>query len=357
MNSSCVTVLDEDSSLKLVIPEAYVTKCYSYTPVNDYYNIFAAGQIWKVKMEKINDNYVFTKGCPKLFHDLAIEDDDILLLMKMDSNTFELKIYGRGVEVVLTNKDESEDESLLEIPKDTYYKNVQFTFCDDDDDSIDQFLSEINEGSKKEEVNKNIAGKEKSKEETKISMREETNQPTKDDVKKKGKQVEAYCHAEDSKELICGTEVEIPNVSTVGERTRNRLVNEKRKRNDHALKILDVERKVVARKNTVEESGKYEFTTKGENPMEFMQRMLANVVRFAGFRNKVHELNVTNMNGKTIDMNLRRQKNGDGVRYAIEGWPMFMKENCLRLGDTMHFTYVSSGNLLILSQVDGVNAG
>ncbi|XP_022032302.1 B3 domain-containing protein At4g34400-like [Helianthus annuus] len=337
MNSSCVTVLDEDSSLKLVIPEAYVIKCYSYTPVNDYYNIFAAGQIWKVKTEKINDNYVFTKGCPKLFHDLAIEDDDILLLMKMDSNTFELKIYGRGVEVVLTNKDESEDESLLEIPKDTYYKNVQF----------------INEGSKKEEVNKNIAGKEKSKEETKISLREETNQPTNDDVKKKGKQVEAYCHAEDSKELICGTYVEIPNVSTVGERTRNRLVNEKRKRNDHALKILDVERKVVARKNTVEESGKYEFTTKGENRM----RMLANVVRFAGFRNKVHELNVTNMNGKTIDMNLRRQKNGDGVRYAIEGWPMFMKENGLRLGDTMHFTYISSGNLLILSQVDGVNAG
>ncbi|MFS7935925.1 putative transcription factor B3-Domain family [Helianthus anomalus] len=91
--------------------------------------------------------------------------------------------------------------------------------------------------------------------------------------------------------------------------------------------------------------------------MEFMQRMPANVVRFAGFRNKVHELKVINMNGKTIDMNLRRQKNGDRVRYAIEGWPMFMRENGINLGDTMHFTFVTSGNLLILSHVDGVNAG
>ncbi|MFS7945513.1 putative transcription factor B3-Domain family [Helianthus anomalus] len=88
-----------------------------------------------------------------------------------------------------------------------------------------------------------------------------------------------------------------------------------------------------------------------------MQRMPANVVRFAGFKNKVHELKVTNMNGKTIDMNLRRQKNGDGVRYAIEGWSMFMKENGLRFGDTLHFTFVSSGNILILSHVVGVIAG
>ncbi|MFS7932737.1 putative transcription factor B3-Domain family [Helianthus anomalus] len=303
-------------------------------------------------MEKTNDIYVFTKGCPKLFHDLGIEDDDILLLMKTDSNTFELKIYRRGVEVVLTKKEESEDDSVLEIPKDTYYKNVQFTFCDDDD-SIDQLISEIHEGTNKEEVNKNIAVKEKSKEETKISMTEETKQPTKDDLKKKGKQVEAYCHAEDNKELICGTEVEMPNVSIVGQRTKNQLVKEKRKRNDNALKILHVERKVVARKNTVEGSGKYEFTTKAENRM----RMPANVVRFAGFRNKVHELKMKNMNGKTIDMNLRRQKNGDRVRYAIEGWPMFMRENGLRLGDTTHFTFVTSGNLLILSYVDGVNTG
>ncbi|XP_022032756.1 B3 domain-containing protein At4g34400-like [Helianthus annuus] len=283
---------DDLQKIYEVIPDAYVTKCYSYTPVNNCYNIYAAGQIWKVETDKINDNYVFTKGCPKLFHDLAIEDDDILLLMKTDSNIFELKIYRRGVEVVLTNKEESEDDSLLEIPKETYYKNVQSTLCDDDD-LIDQMISEIHEGSSKEWVNKNIAGKEKSK------------------------------------------------------------VNEKRKRYGHELKILDVERKVVARTNSVEKSGKYEFTIKGENRM----RMPANVVRFAGFRNKVHELKVTNMNGKTIDMNLRHQKNGDGVRYAIEAWPMFMKENGLRFGDTLHFTFVSSGNLLILSHVDGVNAG
>ncbi|MFS7952380.1 putative transcription factor B3-Domain family [Helianthus anomalus] len=88
-----------------------------------------------------------------------------------------------------------------------------------------------------------------------------------------------------------------------------------------------------------------------------MQRMPADVVRIGGFKNKVHELKVKNMNGKTINMNLRRQKNGDAVRYAIEGWPMFMKENGLRLGDKMHFKFVSSGNLLILSDVDEVTAG
>ncbi|MFS8020273.1 putative transcription factor B3-Domain family [Helianthus anomalus] len=83
-----------------------------------------------------------------------------------------------------------------------------------------------------------------------------------------------------------------------------------------------------------------------------MQRMSANVVRIVGFKNKVYELKVTNMNGKTIDMNLKRQKNGDGVRCAIEGWPMFMQENGIRVGDTLHFRFLCEGNVLILSQVD-----
>ncbi|MFS8006499.1 putative transcription factor B3-Domain family [Helianthus anomalus] len=119
----------EDSNIEIdcfVIPDVYVTTCYSYSPVNDYYNIYAAGHIWKVETERINDNYVITKGCPKLFRDLAIKDDDILLLMKMDSVTFELKIYRRGVEIAGNNKEESEDESVMEIPRDTYYKNVDF---------------------------------------------------------------------------------------------------------------------------------------------------------------------------------------------------------------------------------------
>ncbi|KAJ0724048.1 putative transcription factor B3-Domain family [Helianthus annuus] len=213
-------------------------------------------------------------------------------------------------------------------------------------------ISEIHESSKKQEVNKSIAGKEKSKVETKIPMTEETKKPTKYDVKKKGKQVKAYCHAEVSKELICGTIVEMQKVSTHGEINRKQMVKEKRKRDDNALKILDVEGKVVARTTTVEKIGKYDFTMKGENRM----RMPANVVRAAGFRNKCHELNVRNMNGKTMKMNVRRQKNGNAVRYAIEGWPMFMKENGLSLGETLHFTFLSSTNLLILAHVDGVNA-
>ncbi|KAJ0609072.1 putative transcription factor B3-Domain family [Helianthus annuus] len=296
----------------IVIPEAYVTKCYSHTPVNDYYNICAAGQIWKVETEKINDNYVFTKGCPKLFDDLGIEDDDIMLLTNTESKKFEIKIYRRGVEVVLNKKEESDDESLMEIAKDTYYKTVNFSLGDDDDDSTDEMISEVT---------------------------------------KKGKHVEAYYHAEVSKELICRTEFEMEKVSTDGEITRKRMVKEKRKRDDHGLKIAEVEGKVVAKTTTVEKIGKYDFTMKGENRM----RMPANVVRAAGFRNKSHKLNVRNMKGKTIKMNVRRQKNGNAVRYAIEGWPMFMKENGLCLGDRLHFTFVSSSNLLILSNVDGVN--
>ncbi|MFS8003891.1 putative transcription factor B3-Domain family [Helianthus anomalus] len=109
-----------------VIPDVYVTTCYSYSPLNDYYNIYAEGKIWKVETGRINDNYVLTKGCPKLFHDLGIEDDDILLLMKMDSVTFKLKIYRKGVEIARNNKEESEDDSLLEIPRETYYKSVNF---------------------------------------------------------------------------------------------------------------------------------------------------------------------------------------------------------------------------------------
>ncbi|MFS7935402.1 putative transcription factor B3-Domain family [Helianthus anomalus] len=88
-----------------------------------------------------------------------------------------------------------------------------------------------------------------------------------------------------------------------------------------------------------------------------MQRMPTDVVRIVGFKNKVHELKVTNKTGKTIDMNLRRQKNGDGVRYSIEGWPMFMQQNGIRFGETLHFGFVCSGNVMILSQVDAVNEG
>ncbi|MFS7913296.1 putative transcription factor B3-Domain family [Helianthus anomalus] len=110
----------------IVIPEPYVRNCYSYALVKDCYNINAAGHTWKVETDKINDNYVFTKGCTKLFNDLGIEEDDLLLLMKTGTDKFELNIYRRGVELVLNNKEESDDDSLLEIPKDTYYKNVNF---------------------------------------------------------------------------------------------------------------------------------------------------------------------------------------------------------------------------------------
>ncbi|MFS7890988.1 putative DNA-binding pseudobarrel domain superfamily [Helianthus anomalus] len=109
-----------------VIPEAYIRNYYSYSRVNDCYNIYATGQSWKVETNKINDNYVFTKGCPMLFDDLAIEEEDILLLMMMDNVTFELRIYRKGVEVVLRKKEEIEDDSLVEIPKQTYYENVNF---------------------------------------------------------------------------------------------------------------------------------------------------------------------------------------------------------------------------------------
>ena len=44
-------------------------------------------------------------------------------------------------------------------------------------------------------------------------------------------------------------------------------VKEKRKRDDHGLKILEVEGKVVAKTTTVEKIGKYDFTMKGENRM------------------------------------------------------------------------------------------
>ncbi|MFS7900253.1 putative transcription factor B3-Domain family [Helianthus anomalus] len=90
--------------------------------------------------------------------------------------------------------------------------------------------------------------------------------------------------------------------------------------------------------------------------MLIMQRMPVNVVRFAGFKNKVHELQVINLNGETITMNLRRQKNGDDVRFAIEGWPKFMKDNGLRLGDKLHFTFESAGNVMVLTNVESVNA-
>ncbi|KAM0061980.1 putative transcription factor B3-Domain family [Helianthus debilis subsp. tardiflorus] len=139
---SFVTVNRYGSLNIIVIPDDYVTTCYTYSPVNDYYNIYAEGKIWKVETERINDNYVLTKGCPKLFHDLGIEDDDILLLMKMDSVTFELKIYRKGVEIARNNKEESEEDSLLEIPRDSYYKSVDFNFSQGND-SKDQEIAEV----------------------------------------------------------------------------------------------------------------------------------------------------------------------------------------------------------------------
>ncbi|KAJ0725646.1 putative transcription factor B3-Domain family [Helianthus annuus] len=165
----------------VVIPEAYVTNCYTYSPVKDCYKIFAAGQTWNIDTDRINDHYVFTKGCPKLFDDLAIQEDDILLLKKTDTVTFELKIYRRGVGVVFTKKEESEDDSLMEVPRDTYYKNVNFNFCEDDDSTDEMVSKEIQRllGDNQEKVNKNNEGKEMSKAGRKSLSIEDNNQARK----------------------------------------------------------------------------------------------------------------------------------------------------------------------------------
>ncbi|MFS7986026.1 putative transcription factor B3-Domain family [Helianthus anomalus] len=105
-------------------------------------------------------------------------------------------------------------------------------------------------------------------------------------------------------------------------------VKENTKSYEKALKLVDVQRKGVARINEAYNSVVHEFKKIGDKRL----RMPADIVRIGGFKNKVHQLKVMNMKGKTIDMNLKRQKNGDAVRYAIEGWPTFMKDNGLHSG-------------------------
>ena len=56
-------------------------------------------------------------------------------------------------------------------------KHITIRFC-----NFINYDTQIQESSKKQEVIKNIAGKEKSKVETKISITEETNKATKYDV-------------------------------------------------------------------------------------------------------------------------------------------------------------------------------
>ncbi|MFS8003581.1 hypothetical protein Hanom_Chr13g01215631 [Helianthus anomalus] len=86
----------------------------------------------------------------------------------------------------------------MEVPRETYYKNVKFDFCEDDE-STDEIVSK--------EIER-LLGDNQEK------------------VENKGKKMVEGCKEEISKSMICESEVEMPEVKTVGQRTNSRLVKE-----------------------------------------------------------------------------------------------------------------------------------
>ncbi|XP_022018330.1 uncharacterized protein LOC110918304 [Helianthus annuus] len=100
--------------------------------------------------------------------------------------------------------------------------------------------------------------------------------------------------------------------------------------------------------NTIPEDQKVlNFTRKGE----YRLRLPVGVSKRAGFKKKLHTLNIENMQGQVTTYEVKPERNGKALRYSVIDWPVFMAENNLNDGDMLDFTYVNSKKTVILKNV------
>ena len=75
-------------------------------------------------MSKVDTNFVFARGWPEMCKDVGILEDDLLVFSRIDDVVFEVVVYRDETEICFLKKPESDDDSVLEISKADYVKDV-----------------------------------------------------------------------------------------------------------------------------------------------------------------------------------------------------------------------------------------
>ncbi|XP_021985841.1 B3 domain-containing protein REM10-like [Helianthus annuus] len=85
--------------------------------------------------------------------------------------------------------------------------------------------------------------------------------------------------------------------------------------------------------------------------MYALSRLPVEVVKRANLANNLHSLSVQNMAGVVEVYDVKMELNGGKLRYAMDDWQKFMSDNKLKFGDMLHFTYVTSQQKIVLTDV------
>ncbi|XP_022000365.1 uncharacterized protein LOC110897941 isoform X1 [Helianthus annuus] len=115
-----------------IIEDSFVQECFEDNVVAGSYEINYKGSSWTVSTSKFNSSYVFSQGWTQLCNDLGVQEDDLLVLEKLDDVLFGLTVYLDEVEIRLSKKVESDDDDVFQISKADYFKTLLKDIEEDD---------------------------------------------------------------------------------------------------------------------------------------------------------------------------------------------------------------------------------
>ncbi|XP_021971486.1 putative B3 domain-containing protein Os04g0347400 [Helianthus annuus] len=279
-----------------VIPDEFINMFYRNHELNGSYQVFAGGKYWDLMATKLHVTYAFKDGWPKLCESLNICDGDTLIFDKIGNVIFHLRAFRNGIEVGLGIKKEAVESDFCEIiSQSTYQRNAYYNFVESDngtDTSGDTLMNEVKDiGSETEKMLNTKKGVQGS---DKIEKKRKKVAQVVVSTSKKGKEIEET------------PEVLKPDVSSC------RISSKKRER-------LPVE-----------------------------------VARRSGLTKKLHALKIKTLDGKIMENEVETEKNGDVPRYKMVNWGNFMSANSLKNGDILHFNFVTSTQVMELTNVDRI---
>ncbi|KAJ0766150.1 putative transcription factor B3-Domain family [Helianthus annuus] len=316
-----------------VIPDEFINMFYKNHELNGSYQVFAGGKYWDLMAAKLHVTYAFTDGWPKLCESLNICDGDTLVFDKIGNVIFHLRAFRNGIEVALGIQKEAVESDFCEIiSQSTYQRNAYYKFVDSDngtDTSGDTLMNQVKDvGSETEKMmntRKGVQGSEKiEKKCKKVAQLVDTRS-------KKGKQNEEKSEVVKPDVSICRRSSKKREVSKVGDESQTIQHSGKRKKPE-----IDEEN--------------YEFTKKGENRL----RLPVEVARRSGLTKKLHALKIKTLDGTIMENEVETEKNGKVPRYKMVNWGNFMSANGLKNGDILHFNFVTSSQVMELTNVDRI---
>ncbi|MFS8001667.1 putative DNA-binding pseudobarrel domain superfamily [Helianthus anomalus] len=89
-----------------IIEDAFVQECFGDNPPTGVFELSYKGSLWTVSISKLHSSYVFSQGWPEVCNDLGIQEDDLLM------------------EIRLSKKVESDEDGVFQISKADNYETL-----------------------------------------------------------------------------------------------------------------------------------------------------------------------------------------------------------------------------------------